>query len=212
MFRILSRVGNVLCVLLLCATLALWIRSRTRFDQLTVTGPRIWVVRSNQGKIVIERIEDPHGWFNVVSKWTSGDDRCFPIAYSRQDYFHKFPLPIETRIMGIEVLRGIVHIFVDESPLSWPEAEKYVDTRRRFPIAAPARIVHGAVPYWLIAGFASAPIVPRLTSLKWKRIRIIRRRRAGLCVDCGYNLRTTPNQCPECGSRPDSTVASAQQS
>jgi hypothetical protein len=51
------------------------------------------------------------------------------------------------------------------------------------------------VPYWflVVLSVASALTVSRGTS------RERRRTRAGCCLICGYDLRATPQRCPECG-------------
>lgn len=60
-----------------------------------------------------------------------------------------------------------------------------------------------ALPFWLLAILCG--IWP---ALYWHPRRIRRQRiTAGLCPDCGYDLRGTPNRCPECGTR---TEAAAQ--
>jgi hypothetical protein len=51
------------------------------------------------------------------------------------------------------------------------------------------------LPYWAIASVAA--VLP----LAWggRRVRDRGRRRTGRCVACGYDLRATPDRCPECG-------------
>ena len=54
---------------------------------------------------------------------------------------------------------------------------------------------HVAIPYWLLIGIGIAiPAYRFLYELKKRKAK-----RQGLCLNCGYDLRATPNQCPECG-------------
>jgi hypothetical protein len=58
------------------------------------------------------------------------------------------------------------------------------------------------LPYWapLVAGAALPLIVLRRASRQRRRRRAARR---GLCPKCGYDLRATPDRCPECGATPE---------
>ena len=51
-------------------------------------------------------------------------------------------------------------------------------------------------------------IAPIMRYKQHQRHVILLRDRAGLCVNCGYDLRATPDRCPECG-RPVPTLNSA---
>jgi hypothetical protein len=50
------------------------------------------------------------------------------------------------------------------------------------------------LPYWFLAAATAAIPGARLSH----RLRL--RRRLGLCARCGYDLRATPDRCPECGT------------
>ena len=62
-----------------------------------------------------------------------------------------------------------------------------------------------AVPYWLLAILAAAlPFASLLARLRTRARRI-----TGRCAACGYDLRATPDRCPECGAAGRSTAALA---
>jgi hypothetical protein len=50
---------------------------------------------------------------------------------------------------------------------------------------------------------ATFAVLPTIVILKKRRTR--RAKLQGLCPSCGYDLRATPDRCPECGSTPSAT-------
>ena len=53
-----------------------------------------------------------------------------------------------------------------------------------------------SIPYWSLFAVTTAIMV--FTTWRWLRTR--RRQQRGFCSVCGYDLRATPERCPECGT------------
>lgn len=64
------------------------------------------------------------------------------------------------------------------------------------PAGTPTLFTIVTAPHWALALVTAA--LPAVSLFRWYRSR--RRPRAGLCTTCGYDLRATPDKCPECGT------------
>src|SRR5437867_9161095 len=54
-------------------------------------------------------------------------------------------------------------------------------------------------PAWAVIGIVATPWM-LLLRLHRRRRMILQRRRLGLCLSCGYDLRASGERCPECGT------------
>jgi hypothetical protein len=73
------------------------------------------------------------------------------------------------------------------------------------------RLIKILIPFWSLALAAALLPLTWLAHRLWMRRRAARRRGAGLCPACGYDLRATTDRCPECGLILAAPVKSAQE-
>ena len=147
-----------------------------------------------------------------------------PLKLVEVDSFRRYPSPRLTAdrlglVLQVFSARPVVQGPLVNSPghLAWEKSVRREDTGQRFlgfryfrfasiePFSVPpgsqfnGYVTVVFVPYWFVV--VCAAILPILWVRSSRaRDRRIRRRAAGLCVNCGYDLRASGDKCPECGT------------
>ena len=173
LLNLLTAVSLVLCV----AVMVLWVRSWWWVDGYShVTPDRCWTFFSDRGLVRATLYEDSprhlRGWVGET----------FPAQTGMNGLRAELTLcdPAWPRL-GI----GYYESRTEAGDGAW----RYGGRRYRSWI----------VPYWLLATVFAPPAAAGVVGA-WRAIRARRHRAPGLCMRCGYDLRGTPQRCPECGT------------
>jgi hypothetical protein len=177
-----------LASLIVClGTIALWIRSYSGSDYVM----RRWMIQADRMSIV-------HDGQSI--EWTRGqirfqllNDTYYPNGYG------EVTMTVENSRPDWSVGRlGPRHVYWESPPprsvwnrlgfMTWQNgwSSSFADSGRKV----------YAIPAWSIA------LLTAISPVVWLRRKLRQRRRYGhgLCPKCGYDLRATPDRCPECGA------------
>jgi hypothetical protein len=164
----------ILSLLLFAATVALWIRTYWRDDQITIYSR--YSTATQPSALIF--ITASYPYFTRAGFYQS-----FPIRRNFHQFDQFLRLTIMHRTKGVYV-RCLGFAFSSNLESS---------------VAPPCRFVWVGIPLWFPLVVSS--ITPALWLLKRKT-----RAKIGKCVICGYDLRATPDRCPECGKIVEKTI------
>jgi 4-amino-4-deoxy-L-arabinose transferase-like glycosyltransferase len=177
LFNFLTIVSLLLCV----AACVFWARSYTSSDRVRWQNERGWrSVRSASGHVELSFLD---------IDWSAHRLAFHGPRFKRED-------PRQPFAFDVEVLP-----YQGDTGENW-ERDRFAWHEKR---NAERGLVHvvAVAPFWpfvVLTGFLPAVWAVALLP---GHLRERRRKRAGLCPSCGYDLRATPGRCPECGGLVD---------
>jgi len=194
LLRILINGATMLSLVIMLALAVLWIRSYWIWEDFYIHDPPEYARR--WGLTYISDLRSCGGGVSIGTLTPEG-----PIPQVEIDRIHKdFPAyqfyRVEAEPRYPQVSLGHLSApwrWIGIDATSYPSRTEFAGyTCRRV-------VIPFAIPVMLFA------ILPAAWS--WRRLRK-RRRGPGLCAVCGYDLRATPDRCPECGAEAGRVAAS----
>jgi hypothetical protein len=168
--RRLLTIGALLSLLLFSTAVALWVLSYVRHDNFVRVTPRH-----------VENVTSKRGRVFLQLYW-SATAIPVPLRYAGGGWvwnrlWPNVEYPESRSLRGWRLLGFDLHSIVQTG--------------------AGAQVIRDiAVPYWFLC------LITLAAPLQWFRTRRKAggRQPGGLCATCGYDLRATPDRCPECGN------------
>jgi hypothetical protein len=181
-FTILSALSLLLCV----AVCVLWVRSYVRADDVHWRQDYLTEGTAETRKAILSSVRGVLWGFvhRDTTPLGPGD---------RDDFLHLEANPFENRWDVVP--------WPDESDLPygnrwWQRRGFYFDREQYRVFDTTASALEIGMPYWLLAAVTGACPVAWLSNNRRRR----RRSRLSQCLSCGYDLRASPERCPECGT------------
>lgn len=190
---------SVISLLLCIAMAAAWFWSYQRYDSPTFSRANglFLQLTSWHGDVVLDYFKNwPDDCTGYYTSSPSHGDNIGPLFFdspTNNTRWEKFGFSFSTGDSVVQMAGGKTICFLHDEP--------EIDLQAR---ANSWRVVDGfeiTVPDSFVCGILA--IVPAIMAYRWRELR--RRRLMRLCLNCGYDLRATPDHCPECGAMPGET-------